>query len=204
VKAAITLKGGARWPAQSKARTLGVDRLGWEADDPNIDPKLNGGVQVIEPVRANGFSIFLMRDPRWDNYMDPPATWAKKFSSDLTRLGLEGKQCALLADIEIHDSNWILAALQELRRLRSGRGLTWSPEPIQGGIVSDDLRDFINNDPMVTVSPQCYRGNMTPVSERWAVDDLLARKIKPEKILPFYGSYCDGWNGFLYNLTEIV
>src|SRR5438128_970072 len=104
MNAGYVLKGGAQWPAQTKARDMTVDRIGWEADDPQIDSNVNGGVNVIEPVRSNGFSIFLGRDPKWDNYMDPPKAWAAKFSSDIKRLGLEGKQCALLADIEIHEA----------------------------------------------------------------------------------------------------
>lgn len=210
MNAALTLKGGGHFPAQSKARALGVDRLGWTVDDPIIDPKTNGGISVLEPVRANGFTLFLMR-AFW-GWSGSPEAWAAAFRDDLRRLDLmpvtsgnkhPARQCALNADLEVDDSAWVLAALVELLRLMPGRGLTWSMQPHKGGIIGDPLRDLINNDPRVTVAPYLYRNNMQRCSERWVIDDLLARKIRPEKILAYHCDWSEGFNGILWNLAEI-
>ncbi len=213
MRAALTLSGGRLWPEQSKARTLGVDRLGWETNNPVIDPRTNGGVQVLEPVRANGFSLYLMR-AFW-GWGGSPEGWAQAFRDDLKRLDLlpvtvgpqqllhGSRQCALNADLEVDDSLWVLAALKELRRLMPGRGLTWSMQPHKGGIIGDELRDFLNNDPMVTVAPYLYRNNMQRCSETWVRDDLEARGIRKAKIIPYYGDWSEGFDGFLWNLLEI-
>lgn len=215
MRAALTLKGNALWPAQAKARALGADRLGWETDNPFIDPKSNGNVNVLEAVRANGFTLFLFR-ALW-GWTGSPEGWADAFKADLGRLDLlstmsdpnpakrhPARQCALDADLEVDDSAWVLAALKRLRANLPGRGLTWSMQPHKGGIISDQLRDFINNDTMVTVAPFTYLNDMQPVSERWVVDDLLDHGIKREKILVYYGSWCENWNGFLYDLDQIA
>lgn len=76
-------------------------------------------------------------------------------------------------------------------------------QPHKGGIIGDPLRDLINNDPRVTVAPYLYRNNMQRCSERWVIDDLLARKIRPEKILAYHCDWSEGFNGILWNLAEI-
>jgi len=215
MKAALELHNGGigpgntiAWPNQAKARAAGADRLGFQADDPRLAWKETGSnIPFLEKIRANGWSLFLSRS-LW-GYTGSPAGMAQLFYMDMARLDMlptaahKARQCALNADLESDDPAWVLATLMEIRRLLSGRGLTWSHQPIKGGIYSDALVDFINGDSMVTVAPFLYRNDMTPVSERWAVNDLINRGIRPSKILPYYGRKCEGWDGFLYDLAQI-
>lgn len=213
MKAALQLRTGTanvNWPDQAKARRLGVDRIGWESIDPVIDPAQNGGTNVMEAVRNNGFTLFLFRG-YWD-WGGSPEGWAAAFRDDLRRLDLmpvtsgpnqhKARQCALDADLEVADSDWMLPCLKELRRLMPGRGLTWSLQPHWGGVISPALRDFINDDKMVTIAPFAYGAKMEPWSERWVVDDLLDYGIHREKILIYYASWCEYWNGFLFDLAN--
>lgn len=86
MKAALQLRTGSsrvQWPDQDKARRLGADRIGWESVDPLIDPAQNGGTNVMEAVRANGFTLFLFRG-LWD-WTGSPEGWAAAFRTSGTR-----------------------------------------------------------------------------------------------------------------------
>jgi hypothetical protein len=198
------------WPDQAKARHLGADRLGFQADDPRLAWKEGGstGRSFLELLRANGWSLFLSRS-LW-GFGGSPAVFAQMFVDDMRRLDMlptqqhSARQCALNADLEVDDPVWILRTLMAIRALLPGRGLTWSFQPHKGGIMSAELVDFINNDRMVTVAPFTYRNDMTPCSERWVVDDLADHGIKRAKVLPYYSTWAEGWDGFLYDLENIA
>lgn len=206
MKAALNLPGGGQFPDQDLAKARGVDTIGWDARDVNIQ-KLNpdGTNATIESVRSNGFNIFIFEAPGWYNWPAPEA-FAKIASDDLNRLGLYNptkkinKQCWIDLDIEIDDANWVLRALKEMRRLRPGRSLVWSFQPIKGGIISDALRDFINADPMISVAPFNYRNDMRPVATRWILDDLRARNLDEERIKMYFDRYEEGFDGILYGI----
>lgn len=197
------------WPDQAKAHRLGVDRLGFQADDPRLAWKSLGstGTSFLEMLRMNGWSLYLSRS-LWG--MTSPSAIAQAFVDDMRRLDMlptaqhPARQCALNADLESDDAAFILSTLMRIRALLPGRGLTWSFQPHKGGIMSDALVDFINNDRMVTVAPFTYRNDMTPCSERWVVDDLVGHGIKPAKVLPYYSRWAEGWDGFLYDLENIA
>lgn len=215
MKAALELHNGGigpnnevSWPNQAKARAMGVNRLGFQADDPRLAWKENGswGRSFLEALRASGWSLYLSRS-LWG--MTSPTVIAQAFYSDMKRLDMlptaqhQARQCALNADLESDDAAFILETLSRIRGLLPGRGLTWSFQPHKGGIMSDELVAFINGDKWVTVAPFCYLNDMTRCSERWVVDDLVAHGIKPAKVLPYYADWSVGWNGFLYDLEQI-
>lgn len=208
MRAALVLPGGGMWPPQQKAHDLGCDRIGWTSQDPQIDPATNGGTNVVEAVRGNGFTVFLMR-ALW-GWGGTPEGWADAFRADLGRLDLlktsahGARQCALNADLEVDDSEWVCRALLRLLAIMPGRGLTWSMQPHKGGIIGDELLALINSNQWVTVAPYLYRNNMQRCSERWVVDDLTGRGVKPQKILPYYRDVSEGWNGFLWDLAQVA
>jgi len=151
------------------------------------------------------------------NWGGSPEAWADDFRADLKRLDMlstmtlpgnipkhSARQCAINADLEVDDSEWVFRALAQLLSVLPGRGITWSMQPHKGGIISDTLRDLINKSQWITVAPYTYRNNMQRCSERWVVDDLIARGIKPEKILCYYRDVCEGWNGLLWDLVQIT
>jgi hypothetical protein len=176
VRGAWVRPGGGTFPDQIKARSWGVDQFFWDATDPASDhPKKLPG--VLDDMRKAGWKVGITRDPRWDNYSHPPGWYGAQLSKDLTDLGCDGKQCSCVLDLEIHDSNRILAELKAFRKARSGRFLYFTLEPKQGGILSDELVAWINGDPLTWIVPQAYRGGMQPVSERIVVDDLRARGL---------------------------
>jgi hypothetical protein len=184
-----------------KARGWGVDQFFWDATDPAADhPKKLPG--VLDDMRKAGWKVGITRDPRWDNYSHPAGWYGTQLSKDLTDLGCDGKQCSCVFDGEIHDSNRILAEIKAFRKLRPGRFLYWTLEPRQGGIISDELVAFINNDPLTWVVPQKYRGGMQPVSERIVVNDLRARGLGEDKILVYYERYEEGFEGIIFDIAN--
>src|SRR6266545_3687525 len=169
--------GGPLFPDQEKGRRIGLQQFFWDATDKGIDPRTNGGTDVLELMRKAGWKVGITRDPTWDGYNITPEAWGLKLSDDLTRLGCDRKQCSVIADIEVHDSDWILRALKSFRAKRPNRYLYWTMEPFQGGIISVTLVAWINADPNCWVVPQKYRGDMRPVSENACIEDLMLRFI---------------------------
>lgn len=208
MKAALNLPGGGEFPDQALAKARGVTAIGWEARDVNIQ-KLNadGTNHVIEAVRSNGSDVFLFWAPGWYGW-PAPETFAKIASDDINRLGLYNpakkinKQCWIDLDIESDDPDYVLRALREMRRLRPGRSLVWSFQPMKGGIVgsSFELLTLVNSDPMVSVCPFNYRNDMRPVSERMVVRDLLDWGVTNDTIKVYYDRYEEGFDGILYGI----
>jgi hypothetical protein len=91
--------------------------------------------------------------------------------------------------------------IKEFIRRRPGRSLVWTLESLQGGWIGDATVDLINTNALLTIAPQCYYGDMTPVFIQYAIEDLVARGIKREKIQPFIRpDRADaGWYGIVYD-----
>jgi len=214
MKAGFELPGGSLFPNKAKVDAYGLDRIGWPTmveipggykPNPILDKNQNGGVNVIEEVRTSWTkTVFLFR-ALW-GWNGTPEAWADEFKKDLARLDLlktathAPRQCALDADLEVDNSDWLMRALGRLMQIMPGRGVTWSGQPHKGGIISDAFVDFINNHKWLTVAPFKYRNDMQPCSERWTIEDLKARGIRDDKILIWYDRYEEGFNGFLYGI----
>jgi hypothetical protein len=201
VRGAWVRPGGGTFPDQQKARGFGVDQFFWDATDPAADhPKKLPG--VLDDMRKAGWKVGITRDPQWDGYSHPFGWYGAQLSKDITDLGCDGKQCSAVLDGEVHDSNRILAELKAFRKLRPGRFLYWTMEPKQGGIMSDELIAWINNDPLTWVVIQKYRNRMQPVSERAVIDDLRARGLREDKILVYYERYEEGFEGIIFDIAN--
>lgn len=222
MKAALELPGAGLFPNKTLIDRYGVDRIGWPTHteapgggfvfNPTLDTTKNGNVNVMEEVRANwGKTLFAFR-ALW-GHNGTPEEWADSFRDDLKRLDMlstmsdpnpakrhPARQCALDADLEVDDSTWILRALRRLLAVLPGRGITWSMQPHKGGTMSDELVKFINTEKWITVAPFKYLNDMQPCSERWVIDDLIARGILEAKILVWYDRFEHGFDGFLYGL----
>jgi hypothetical protein len=222
MNAGLELPGGGLFPNKVEVDAYGLDRIGWptyvEAPDgyvfnPALDKSKNGGVNVIEDVRNSWHkTVFLFR-ALW-GWSGSPESWADAFHDDLKKLDMlstmsdpnpakrhGARQCALDADLEVDDAAWVLRALRRLLAVLPGRGITWSFQPHKGGIISDELVDFINTERWITIAPFKYRNNMQPCSERWVIEDLKSRGIRDDKILIWFDRYEEGFNGFLFGIT---
>lgn len=197
MKAALVLRGGAKVPSLVRATNLGITRLYWEAEDPQLDGPL------LAAVRAKGFQVGIMRDPHWHD--DSPAVLASKLSSDLVRLGTTNKQCAVIADIEVHSPRYVLDFIHAWRVVRPTRETSWTLEGFQGGWFSPELVNAINADVNIMVIPQAYTGNMTPQDLDQVRADTLVRGINCARYRAFYPRLPGNgyWDGIAYDLAQI-
>ena len=197
MKAAYVRPGGPLFPDQEKAKRVGLEQFFWDATDPQIQ---DGA--VLKAMRAAGWKVGTTRDPGWTNTTDPKA-FAALLSGDITRLAGPGVQHSVIADIEAHDSAYVLAVLQEFRRLRPGRFIFWTLEPLQGGWWSGDLSAWIASDSQTWVVPQLYRGNMAPVSERAVIADLPF-PLRSDQMLAYYDRYEGAFNGIIFDWAAVL
>lgn len=167
------------------------------------DAKING-------VRQN-YKIRITRDPSWPGQPSDPLKFAAELSKDITYLGQDGKQCAFGIDYEKKDGDWILAALKEIRRLRTGRGVMWMCEPNQGGWIKNypELVKFINSDPLVFVVGQTYDKNMVPYGSADGVRvNLWDAGIMRDAVELYYGKNDKPdptrWSGLAYDWNNWV
>ena len=171
--------GGPLVPDIAKAKRYGITRLYWEARDPQI----NAG--LFQGIRERWIEVGIMRDPSWDHLS--AIDLARRLDADLLRLGSSNLQCAVLADIEYHDPAYVQAFLREWRDLRPNRVTGWTLEPLQGGWMAPD---FVRAVSMAAVSlfPQSYYGNMSPVDPDLARSDLIERGFNRYNVAPVYSA----------------
>jgi hypothetical protein len=197
MKAALVLRGGPKVPDLAKLTRYGATRLYWEAADNQVDASL------LDAVRAKGFEVGVMRDPSWDGAN--PIQLAETLNADVIRLGSNAKQCAVMADIELHSPGYVLSFITEWRKLRPTRPLAWTLEPYQAGWFSRDLVDKINADPNLIVLPQLYFGDMTPQVESLVAMDVQSAGVSRDRVRCFYGlkNAVKAWDGCLYDLINL-
>src|SRR5205823_7928072 len=115
---------------------------------------------LFQAIRERSIEVGIMRDPSWEN--NSAIDLARELDADLGRLGSSNSQCAVLADIEYHDSAYITAFLGEWRALRPRRVTGWTLEPLQGGWMGPlFVKEVVAAH--VGIFPQAYLGNMSPV-----------------------------------------
>ena len=188
--------GGPRVPDFGKARRYGITRLYWQANDPQIDGDLLG------LFRTEGFEVGILRDPSWDNL--GALDLARQLDADLVRLKSGDKQCAVLADIEYHDPNYITAFLKEWRTLRPRRTTGWTLEPLQGGWMASDFVMAVM-DSGVALHPQAYLGNMSPVDPDLVRSDLVERDFARSRVAPVYDAahIPTHWDGIAFRFDQL-
>lgn len=159
----------------------GIDTLYYDATDDQVDSAF------LDELRGLKIKVGVTRDPVWGNL--DAVTLARTMDADLARLGSANKQCYMIADIEAmwqRGSAYVLAWLKEWRSLRPSRITAWTTEPFQGGTISDELVGKINTDPNLIVVPQLYFAGMVDAVESRVVLDLAQRRIRPDRIYPYY------------------
>lgn len=201
VKAAWVRPGGGAVPDGDKARRYGITTLYWDATDPQIS------AAFFDKVRGWGFKPGITRDPVWDGASGKQL--AQKLDEDLRRLGSDNKTCYCMVDIEAmwqRGSGYVLEFLAEWRKLRPTRITSWTTEPFQGGTISDELVTRINNDPNLTVIPQLYYAGMVDAVESRVVLDLAARRIRPDRIFPYYDAadMPAAWDGIVFDFAVLA
>lgn len=103
-------------------------------------------------------------------------------------LGYSDLKLAIMFDDEHHDSARIISLLKAWRAIRPTRETGWSFEPFQGGWFNSELVFQINTDRNLTLYPQLYFGDMTPVSEGAAWRDLMGKTIRMDKLRSVFGA----------------
>lgn len=231
MKGALVLPGGGTFPTAwtTEAPKWGVTEWGFHTcfDDGTPNTELNvAGVRgaVLDAMKAakiNGvpqnYRVRITRDTHWPGSKTDPLEFAAQLSADLTFLRQDHdsnghvKQCSLGIDYEGKDGDWILAALREIRRLRPGRGVYWTPEPNQGGWIKNfpALVKFINGDPLVFVVAQTYLFDMAPFGTADGVRvNLWDAGIDRDKVELFYGvkdkPHPARWSGVLYDWNNLA
>jgi hypothetical protein len=200
VKAAWIRPGGGAIPDGAKAHAWGITTLFYDATDPQIS------ADFFEKVRSWGFKPGITRDPTWNSAS--AVDLAREMDADLVRLGSENKTCYAMADIEAlwnRGSAYVLAWLTEWRRLRPTRQTFWTTEPMQGGVISDTLVARINSDPNIIVVPQLYYKGMVDAVESRVALDLAGRKIRPDRIYPYYDAedMPAAWDGIVFDFAKL-
>lgn len=193
---AFVRPGLTRYPPPKPLLDFGIERLYWQANDPQVDQQFLDELRA-DPVRNLSEGVGIMEATNW--YGSPsPEQFAAQIDQDLRRLaspsfyvnGVPPKQCAVLLDIESHDMLFVLACIVALRKLRSVRELLWTLEGHQGAIVktNPDLVTKLNSDPNITaVVPQAYDANMVDWDEAAITRDLVVAGITPTKVVPALG-----------------
>jgi hypothetical protein len=202
MRAAWVRPGGPKYPDPEKAKKYGITRHYWDATDPQVDSKF------LDAMRTRT-EVGITRDPNWGNLT--AVQLAQVLRDDLARLaspsfGAGLKQCAVIVDIEAMwqiGSGYVLEWLTEWRRLRPSRPTCWTTEPFQGGTISDELVTRINLDPNLVVVPQIYYAGMVDAVESRVVLDLAARRIRPDRIYPYYDAadLPAAWDGIIFDFA---
>jgi hypothetical protein len=188
--------GGPLVPDIAKAKRYGITRWYWEARDPQI----NAG--LLQAIRERSMEVGIMRDPSWDNAS--AIDLARQLDADLLRLGSSNSQCAVLADIEYHDPAYVQAFLGEWRALRPTRVTGWTLEPLQGGWMDQAFEravDFAD----VTIYPQAYLGNMSPVDPDLVRSDLIERGFRRGAVSCVYNAahIPTHWDGIAFRFDQL-
>lgn len=201
MKAAWVRPGHPRIPDGGKIQRWGVDTLIYDATDPQVD------AAFFKELRGLHIKVGMTRDPNWGN--KSAIDLARQMDADLVDKGSQNLQCTMIADIEAlwqRGSGYVLAWLTEWRSLRPTRATMWTTEPFQGGVISDALVAKINTDPNLIVVPQLYYAGMVDAVESRVALDLAGRKIRPDRIYPYYDAedMPGAWDGIVFDFDKLT
>jgi len=205
VKAAWVRPGGPRIPDGGKLAKYGITTLYWDATDPVLMTTNKAKEPFLVEMRKY-VRVGITRDPVWTGSTGKQL--AGLLATDLHRLESDNLQCYVIADIEAlwqRGSAYVLEWLKAWRTLKPTRVTAWTTEPTQGGVISDELVTAINNDPNLIVVPQIYYAGMVDAVESRVVLDLAARKIRPDRIYPYYdaGDMPAAWDGIIFDFAAL-
>src|SRR5206468_8784503 len=135
---------------------------------------------------------------------------AREADADITRLGSNTKQLAVLFDIEYpyHASGYFAIWYTEWRNLRPKRATLWTPEFHQGGWFTPALVTAINSDVNLRVIPQAYiQDPPIVVDADLARCDVTGRGIAKDRVGVFYlpgdVAHRESWDGIVFGFNEL-
>jgi hypothetical protein len=139
------------------------------------------------------------------------ATAAIRVTRKLNDLGFTGTNaagpCHVLFDYERHSIEDVVKGLQVWRKTRYKRDTIWSFEPLQGGWVGDpQMKAQIKPDTNLILSPQTYRGDMSPVAHDAVLWDLLKNYDRRQIRLTYQSEHVpvmEQWDGVMYDLEHL-
>lgn len=163
-------------------------------------------------VTKAGIQFGIFRDPHWDGINDYNQL-AQLAHDDINKAteGSNARQCAYMFDIEFpyRDGNWLLALFKAFRKLRPGRLLSWTMEPLQGGWIKGfpALVDWINHDINFVVVVQNFFGNMDPAGADALRENMKQTGIDPRRVRIFHDAAKprpSTWDGCLFHAERLV
>jgi hypothetical protein len=200
VKSVLVTGGGPKWPNGDKLKGAGLKRLYYEANNPELD------AAFFQQLRDWGYEVGVMRDPVWNDYSSTPEQFIAQVNGDIARFAPKKPngtrpQLAVMLDIERHDPDYVVRALQEFKRTQPGRNVCWTLEFHQAGWFSDELVRLVNTyGNQLKVLPQLYLGSMDAVVDSHAAARDMAR-VNDERLAFFYSCRVPlpiGWDGCAY------
>lgn len=153
-----------------KLQRLGITRTYCDSRSPEFHPAFERGIYRAQNWDGSGASEF-----------------AIKLSADVKQAGGDPyRQLAVHANIEIHDSGWIMAFLTAWRVRRPKRETTIVIEGNQAGWFTPELTHRINLDPNLTVMAEAYTGDMGGMDADSVRSNLTNYGIRREKAEVMY------------------
>jgi hypothetical protein len=202
-----------------KARAWGLERLLFDANDPQINPDLVSfeGITYLQRLRQLGATggpivgpgITVASD--WDNGQFAAAKpFAQKTDAYLSWHGFgpttRPDSCVVELNREVpHDPDDQLAMLWNWRQLRKTRWSIWSLEAHQAGWFDTALIDFLRGDGNLWVVFERYLGpneKYWPVEQSWALAgaDVLDRGQVKSAFYPV-DRVPVGWDGVIFDFA---
>jgi hypothetical protein len=202
VRHAFVNQGGPKYPDRDKLKRYKITRLYYEARDPNI------GGAFFDELRKIPVEGGIMLSAAW--YDGTMKDLADQGDAEVTRLGGNNKQLAVLFDIEYpyQGPNVILQWLTEWRLHRPSRMTLWTPAFHQGGWFTTELVGRINGDPNLVVVPQAYIQDPPIVVDADLTRcDITERYVTRSRVGVFYlpgdVAHRESWDGIVFGFNEL-
>jgi hypothetical protein len=183
-------------PDFTKITNYGIQGLYFSTREQYVTPT------YLDSIRDKGYVVGIYRAWNWDAGLSG-AKWADLLSAEVTRVGGNGKQLDVQANIELKDTLWIKDFLIRWRQHRQLRPTSWTMEGHQGGWMVG-IKYWIEQSKVVLV-PQCYDGAMNPWDSAAMVKDLKEDYKFSNPVIPFHGAKAlRPWaDGFIFTQNNL-
>lgn len=186
------------WEVVEKHQATG---LFWDVREERLTPA------YLADAFVRGYDVGVYVVDNWDGWKGlAGSTFARRMHERVEQVAGEAGPSfpRVQFDLERHDPTWILACLQEWRRLRPRQNTSWTFEAMQGGWMSDDfVRGVLGC--RVRLVPQAYTGDMRRFAEDATLRNLTRRGF-PEGVISLFYDAADlplGWDGYAFTMGRL-
>lgn len=183
-------------PWYAGCEALGVTHLYFALNDPRVSKS------YLQNVAAKGYGVgvyVVAGHPLWPEFQGNGRQFAEKVSAKVGPLFISTASPKVQLDMEMHDPEFILTALERWRELRPKQDTSWTLESFQGGWMTPEFVKRVIA-LKIRVVPQFYGGDMTPFAQDRSLKDLLDRGFPSSLITGCYdaASLPEYWDGFAF------